>query len=86
MPSTDPVWVISEAPALAIPKSATRARPWRSTSTFWGFRSRWMIPCSWANFAPARTWRISSTASPTPRPRRIRSLSDAPSTYSIAIQ
>ena len=45
-----------------------------------------MIPCSWANFAPSRIWRISSTASPTLSPRLIRSLSDAPSTYSIAIQ
>ena len=86
MPSTEPVWVISEAPARAIPKSATRARPSRSTSTFCGLRSRWMIPCSWANFAPVRIWRINSTASPTLSPRLIRSLSDAPSTYSIAIQ
>ena len=86
VPSTEPVWVISEAPARAIPKSTTRARPSRSTSTFWGLRSRWMIPRSCENLVPWRTWRMISTASPTVSPRLIRSLSEAPSTYSIAIQ
>ena len=35
--------------------------------------------------APSRTWRTISTASPTEMPRAIRSLSEAPSTYSIAM-
>src|SRR6476646_10311656 len=86
VPSTEPVWVISEAPARAIPKSVTRARPSESTRTFCGFRSRWTMPCSCAYFTPASTWRTISTASGTERPRSIRSLSEAPSTYSIAMK
>ncbi len=85
MPSTDPVWVISEAPARAMPKSVTRARPSASTITLPGLRSRWTIPRSWAKRAPARIWRVISTASPTERPRSIRSFSEAPSTNSIAM-
>ena len=48
VPRTEPVWVISEAPARAIPKSLTLARPSASTSTFCGLRSRWTIPREWA--------------------------------------
>ncbi len=85
VPSTEPVWVISEAPARAIPKSVTLARPSESTSTFCGFMSRWTIPWACAYLAPANTWWTISTASPTDSPRSIRSFSDAPSTYSIAM-
>ena len=77
--------MISETPARAIPKSVTLARPSASTSTFWGFRSRWTIPFACAYRAPASTWRTISTASPTESPRSIRSFSEAPSTYSIAM-
>ena len=40
----DPASVIWLVPARAIPKSATFARPSRSTITLWGLMSRWMIP------------------------------------------
>ena len=39
----EPVSVMSEAPARAMPKSATFARPSSSTMTFCGLRSRWTI-------------------------------------------
>ena len=82
---TDPVRVISEPPARAIPKSVTRTRPSRSISTFIGFRSRWTIPCSWAKAAAASICRVTSTASSISRPRSISSRSDEPSTSSIAM-
>ena len=56
MPITEPVWVISETPDRAIPKSVTLALPSESTITFWGFRSRWMTLWRWANFAASSTW------------------------------
>ncbi len=48
MPITEPVWVISETPARAMPKSVTVALPSASTITFCGFRSRWTMPLRWA--------------------------------------
>ena len=48
MPITEPVWVISETPARAMPKSVTIALPSSSTITFCGFRSRWTTPWRWA--------------------------------------
>ena len=60
MPITEPVWVISETPARAIPKSVTTALPSPSTITFCGFRSRWMMPLRWAKRAASRIWRIIS--------------------------
>ncbi len=44
--------MISDAPARAMPKSVTRARPSASTRTLWGFRSRWTIPRACANRTP----------------------------------
>ncbi len=83
MPITDPVWVISELPARAMPKSVTRARPSASISTLWGFMSRWTIPFLCAKRAASSTWRVTSTAAATVIPSLIRSLSESPSTYSI---
>ena len=42
MPMIEPVCVMSDAPARAMPKSVTFARPSSSTITLWGLRSRWM--------------------------------------------
>src|ERR671937_695829 len=44
VPMIEPVCVMSEAPARAMPKSVTFARPSPSTMTLCGLRSRWMIP------------------------------------------
>ena len=59
----EPVCVMSEAPARAIPKSVTLARPSSSTMTLWGLRSRWMIPRRWAKRAARSTWMVRSMAS-----------------------
>ncbi len=83
VPITEPVRVISEPPARAIPKSVTRTRPARSISTLSGFRSRCTIPCSWANSAAESTCRVTSTASSIDSPWLIRSRSEEPSTSSI---
>ena len=53
MPMIEPVSVISETPARAIPKSVTFARPSSSTITLCGLRSRWMTPRWWAKRARA---------------------------------
>ena len=58
----EPVWVMSEAPARAIPKSVTFARPSSSTMTLWGLRSRWMMPRRWAKRAARRTCTVRSIA------------------------
>ena len=75
VPMTEPVSVISEAPARAIPKSVTLARPSSSTITFCGFRSRWTIPL---RVGEARPRRGSGGRSRPPRstvsPRSISSL------------
>ena len=62
VPMIEPVSVMSEAPARAIPKSVTFARPSLSMMTLWGLRSRWMIPRLWANRAARRTWIVMSIA------------------------
>ncbi len=85
MPITEPVWVMSETPARAIPKSVTIALPSASTITFWGFRSRWTMPLRWAKRAASSTWRTSSTAWSGVRPPSISCFSVGPSTYCIAM-
>ena len=53
----EPVSVISEAPARAMPKSVTLAWPASSTITLCGLKSRWITP--WRCAKPA-AWRICS--------------------------
>ena len=60
MPMIDPVSVISDAPARAMPKSVTLAWSSASTITLWGLKSRWITPRLWANSAACRIWRPSS--------------------------
>ncbi len=57
----EPVSVISEAPARAMPKSVTLAWPFSSTITLCGLKSRWMTPWRWAKAAAARICSPSST-------------------------
>ncbi len=52
----EPVSVISEAPARAMPKSVTLACPSPSSITLCGLKSRWMTLFEWANPAAWRTW------------------------------
>ena len=79
MPITEPVWVISETPARAMPKSVTVALPSASTITFWGLRSRWTTPWRWAKRAPSSTWRIRPTACSGVSPASISCFSERPS-------
>ena len=58
----EPVSVMSDAPARAMPKSVTFARPSSSTSTFWGLMSRCTIPRLCAKRAARRTWMVRSIA------------------------
>jgi hypothetical protein len=49
VPTTAPVLVMRSSPSReANPKSATRTRPWSSTSRLSGFTSRWITPWAWA--------------------------------------
>ena len=57
VPMIEPVSVISEAPARAMPKSVTFACQASSTITLWGLKSRWITWWRWANAAAARIWR-----------------------------
>ena len=45
VPMTEPVSVMSEVPARAMPKSVTRTRPSWSIRTLWGLMSRCTTPC-----------------------------------------
>ena len=83
----EPVSVMSDAPARAIPKSVTFAWPESSTITLWGFRSRWMIPRRWANRAARRIWTAMSIAriGSSGASSRISCLSERPGRYSIAM-
>ena len=56
VPMIEPVSVISEAPARAMPKSVTLACPCSSTITLWGLKSLWITPCRCANPAASRIW------------------------------
>ena len=63
MPMIEPVSVMSEAPARAIPKSVTFARPSWSTITLCGLMSRCTTPRRWAKRAAFRICSTMSTAS-----------------------
>ena len=63
MPITEPVSVMSDAPARAIPKSVTFARPSSSTMTLCGLMSRWTMPRRCAKRAAWRIWIVRSAAS-----------------------
>ena len=52
----DPVSVISEAPARAIPKSVTFSVSSGATITLWGLKSRCTTPRRCANPAAPRIW------------------------------
>ncbi len=54
MPMIEPVSVISEAPARAMPKSVTRGTPSPSTITLCGLKSRWITPLRCAKAAAPR--------------------------------
>ena len=57
----EPVSVISEAPARAMPKSVTFAWPCSSTITLCGLKSRWITPWRCAKPAARRIWTPRST-------------------------
>ncbi len=87
VPMIEPVSVISDAPARAMPKSVTLAWPASSTITLCGLKSRWMTPWLCANPAAWRIWRprsitrsCASGASAWTMSLRVR-----PSRYSIAM-
>jgi hypothetical protein len=87
VPMIEPVSVMSDAPAWAMPKSVTRARPSSSRITLWGFRSRWITPRACANRAACRicvTMSIATTGSSGPC-SRTSAFSERPGTYSIAM-
>ena len=56
VPMIEPVSVISDAPARAMPKSVTLAWPCSSTITLCGLKSLWMTPWRWAKPAAWRIW------------------------------
>ncbi len=87
VPMIEPVWVMSDAPARAMPKSVTLARPSASTITLWGLRSRWMIPRRWAKRAARRTWMVRSMARSGSSGASCWTIvfSERPSRYSIAM-
>ena len=58
----DPVSVISDAPADAIPKSVTFAASSGPTMTLCGLKSRCTTPRLWANDAAWRIWMVRSIA------------------------
>src|SRR6202034_3876870 len=87
VPMIDPVSVMSEAPARAMPKSVTLARPSSSRITLWGLMSRWMMPRRCAKRAASRICTTMSIASPgdsAPCSRTI-AFSERPGRYSIAM-
>ncbi len=87
VPMIEPVSVMSDAPARAMPKSVTLARPSSSIITLWGLRSRCTTPRRCAKRAARRICEVMSIA------RRgsigasawISSLSVRPSMNSIAM-
>ena len=87
VPMIEPVSVMSDAPARAIPKSVTLALSASSTITLWGFRSRWMTPRRCANRAALRIWIVMSIArtGSSGASSRINCLSERPGRYSIAM-
>ncbi len=87
MPMIEPVSVMSDAPARAMPKSVTLTRPSESTSTFCGLMSRCTTPRWCANRSARRicvTMSVAASGGAGPR-SRITSLSVRPSISSIAM-
>ena len=64
----DSVWWSSESMRLARPKSVIFGTPSVVNSTLLGFKSRWMIPASWANWMAAASVASNCAA----RPARLR--------------
>jgi hypothetical protein len=87
VPMIEPVCVMSDAPARAIPKSVTFARPSSSTMTLCGLRSRWMTPRRCAKRAARSTCSVRSIARSGSSGASCwtTSLSERPSRYSIAM-
>ena len=83
----EPVSVMSDAPARAMPKSVTFARPSASMITLCGLRSRWITPRLCAKRAARRTWMAMSIAraGSSGASSMITCLSERPSRYSIAM-
>ena len=83
----EPVSVMSEAPARAMPKSVTLAWSASSMITLWGLRSRWITPRRWAKRAALRIWIVMSIAriGSSGASWRISCLSERPGRYSIAM-
>ena len=55
-----------------MPKSVSRTRPSRSTSTLEGFTSRWTIPSAWTAASPSRIWVAYSNRLPDRQGRVLR--------------
>jgi hypothetical protein len=83
----EPVSVISEAPARAMPKSVTLSRSSGPTITLCGLKSRWITPRRCANDAAWRIWIASeiTRVCASGASSRITSLSVLPARYSIAM-
>ena len=87
VPMIEPVCVMSEAPARAMPKSVTVTRPSSERITLCGLMSRCTIPRLWAKLAASSTWIVMSMAasgSSGPCSRTTR-FSERPCRYSIAM-
>jgi hypothetical protein len=83
----EPVSVISDAPARAMPKSVTLACQASSTITLCGLKSLWITECRCAKPAAARIWRpraITSSCDSGASAART-SLSERPGRCSIAM-
>jgi hypothetical protein len=87
VPMIEPVWVISEAPARAMPKSVTLTRPSSSMITLWGLRSRCTIPRRCAKRAARRTCSVISMARSAGSGASSRTIesSERPSRYSMTM-
>ena len=87
VPMIEPVSVMSDAPARAMPKSVTLARPSSSMITLCGLMSRWITPRRCANRAALRICSaMSIAATGASGPLSVMTcLSERPSRYSIAM-
>ena len=87
VPMIEPASVICDAPARAIPKSATFRRSSCPIRMLCGLMSRWTIPFLCANRSAARIWRVWAIAcAGRSRPlARISSFRFRPSISSIAM-
>src|SRR5437764_1418437 len=87
VPMIEPVSVISDAPARAMPKSVTFTFPCGPTITLCGLKSRWITPRLWAKPAARRIWMPRSMARScvSGASRLMRSLRVSPCRNSIAM-